>query len=90
MSDDMDGKLHDLEPQEGGEEEDEEGDDNEIDKQMGDVDEQGEDKLDEQMWGSDEEEEQEQDKEVVSPYFKTRRLSPLIILRRGGFLPLLF
>ena len=77
MSDDMDGKLHDLEPQGEGEEEEEEGDDNEIDKQMGDVDEQGGDKLDEQMWGSDEEEEQEQDKEVISPYYLKQLIDKL-------------
>ncbi|XP_076077814.1 midasin-like isoform X3 [Mytilus galloprovincialis] len=69
MSDDMDGKLHDVDPQEEGEEDEEGEEQEEIDKQMGEVDDQGEDKLDEQMWGSDEEEpeEQENQKEEEGP-----------------------
>ena len=44
----------------GEESSDEEGDDeNELEKQMGDLGEFQSDKLDEQMWGSDEEEDQE-------------------------------
>lgn len=70
MSDDIEGKLHDLEPQEGENEDDDEGDDNEeeMDKQMGDVDGPDSDKLDEQMWGSDEETEQQEDQVLLKPY----------------------
>lgn len=61
MSDDFEGRVHDLEAAEqeersDGEEEKEE----ELDKQMGEVDGDDTDKLDEQMWGSDEEQGEEQ------------------------------
>lgn len=54
MSDDFEGRVHDLEAADqeersDGEEEKEE----ELDKQMGEVDGDDTDKLDEQMWGSD-------------------------------------
>lgn len=60
MSDDFEGRVQDLEvadqeERSDGEEEREE----ELDKQMGEVDGDDIDKLDEQMWGSDEEQEEE-------------------------------
>jgi midasin len=62
MSEDMDGQLQDLaegdkqqdSEEEGGEEQEE------LDKQMGDVDGDTEDKLDERLWGSEDEEEVEE------------------------------
>ena len=58
MSDDLEGKLHDLEKCEDDEEDEKEGEDEEeLDRQMGEVDEKETEKLDEQMWGSDDEEE---------------------------------
>lgn len=61
MSDDFEGRVQDLEAADqeerwNGEEEREE----ELDKQMGEVDGDDTDKLDEQMWGSDEEQGEEQ------------------------------
>lgn len=61
MSDDFEGRVHDLEAADqeersDGEEEKEE----ELDKQMGEVDGDDTDKLDEQMWGSDGERGEEQ------------------------------
>lgn len=61
MSDDFEGRVQDLEvadqeERSDGEEEREE----ELDKQMGEVDGDDIDKLDEQMWGSDEEQGEEQ------------------------------
>lgn len=61
MSDDFEGRVQDLEAADkeersDGEEEREE----ELDKQMGEVDGDDTDKLDEQMWGSDEEQGEEQ------------------------------
>lgn len=61
MSDDFEVRVQDLEAADqeersDGEEEREE----ELDKQMGEVDGDDTDKLDEQMWGSDEEQEEEQ------------------------------
>lgn len=61
MSDDFEGRVHDLEAADqeersDGEEEKEE----ELDKQMGEVDGDDTDKLDEQMWGSDVEQGEEQ------------------------------
>lgn len=61
MSDDFEGRVHDLEAADqeerlDGEEEKEE----ELDKQMGEVDGDDTDKLDEQMWGSDGEQGEEQ------------------------------
>lgn len=60
MSDDFEGRVQDLEvadqeERSDGEEEREE----ELDKQMGEVDGDDIDKLDEQMWGSDEEQGEE-------------------------------
>lgn len=60
MSDDFEGRVQDLEvadqeERSDGEEEREE----ELDKQMGEVDGYDIDKLDEQMWGSDEEQGEE-------------------------------
>lgn len=60
MSDDFEGRVQDLEvadqeERSDGEEEKEE----ELDKQMGEVDGDDIDKLDEQMWGSDEEQGEE-------------------------------
>ncbi|XP_078617566.1 midasin-like [Branchiostoma floridae x Branchiostoma japonicum] len=62
MSDDFDGKMHNLEPEEGenSDSEEEETNENELDKQMGDVDGEGAEKLDEKLWGDDMEEEEEQ------------------------------
>lgn len=61
MLDDFEGRVHDLEAADqeersDGEEEKEE----ELDKQMGEVDGDDTDKLDEQMWGSDGEQGEEQ------------------------------
>lgn len=61
MSDDFEGRVQDLEvadqeERSDGEEEREE----ELDRQMGEVDGDDIDKLDEQMWGSDEEQGEEQ------------------------------
>lgn len=61
MSDDFEGRVQDLEAADqeersDGEEEREE----ELDKQMGEVDGDDTDKLDEQMWGSDEEQGEKQ------------------------------
>ncbi|XP_060596464.1 SUN domain-containing protein 2-like [Ruditapes philippinarum] len=55
MSEDFDAKAQDLEDvdKEKDNEEDDGGDEEEIDKQMGEVDDMDNDKLDEQMWGSD-------------------------------------
>lgn len=55
MSEDFDGKLHDLEPNDNSESEEDKDVQEELDKQMGDVDGTDADKLDEQLWGSDEE-----------------------------------
>ncbi|XP_035663677.1 midasin-like [Branchiostoma floridae] len=62
MSDDFDGKMHNLEPEEGenSDSEEDETNENELDKQMGDVDGEGAEKLDEKLWGDDMEEEEEQ------------------------------
>ena len=66
MSENFEGALHDLEA---GKEEDEEneegnGDEDDVDKQMGEVDGQDTEKLDEKIWGdSDDEEEKEVDEE---------------------------
>ncbi len=75
MSEDMGGKLHDAETGEGKEEESdsESLDENEIDKEMGELGEADADKLDEQLWGSDQEEEEEEKKEV-------RRILPVLSL----------
>ncbi|XP_070550886.1 midasin-like [Ptychodera flava] len=56
MSDDFEGKLHDVEKteQDEGSEGESEDDENELDKQMGDVGDENE-KLDDRMWGSDDE-----------------------------------
>ncbi|XP_074663211.1 midasin-like [Tubulanus polymorphus] len=76
MSDDFEGKLHNLDPSKEDENENSEDDDedveNKIDKQMGDVDDENADKLDDQVWGSDDEEPEEQEqkedkKEEVGP-----------------------
>ncbi|XP_064595226.1 midasin-like [Liolophura sinensis] len=68
MSDDFEGKMHDLDPADGEEDEDDGNDEEEkLDKQLGDVDGEGADRLDEQMWGSDNEEEDAQDKEETGP-----------------------
>lgn len=66
MSENFEGALHDVEA---GKEEDEEneegnGDEDDVDKQMGEVDGQDTEKLDEKIWGdSDDEEEKEVDEE---------------------------
>lgn len=66
MSENFEGTLHDVEA---GKEEDEEneegnGDEDDVDKQMGEVDGQDTEKLDEKIWGdSDDEEEKEVDEE---------------------------
>uniref|UniRef100_T1J0I3 Midasin n=1 Tax=Strigamia maritima TaxID=126957 RepID=T1J0I3_STRMM len=59
MSEDFDGKMHDLDKDEEEDESDDESDDEEeLDKEMGDLgDENDADKLDEKMWGSDNEDE---------------------------------
>lgn len=63
MSENFDGALHDVEAgdNEENEKSDEENEEEpDVDKQMGEVDEQETEKLDEKMWGySDDEEEQE-------------------------------
>ncbi|XP_033116850.1 midasin-like [Anneissia japonica] len=72
MSEDFEGKMHDVEKQafdESGNES--EGDDeNQLDKQMGDLGNEETDKLDERMWGDDddEEDEEEKDKEKKDEY----------------------
>ncbi|XP_014672453.1 PREDICTED: midasin-like [Priapulus caudatus] len=69
MSDDFEGKTHDLEKQDGEQdenEEEEEDDENELDKEMGDLDSADADKLDEQIWGSDDEDEEEEEKKDKS------------------------
>ncbi|XP_072178223.1 midasin-like [Diadema setosum] len=65
MSDDFEGKLHDLDSKEGDQDQDENQKDEEeqLDKQMGDVDQPDADKLDERMWGDEEEEEEDGEKE---------------------------
>uniref|UniRef100_A0A8W8MR76 Midasin n=1 Tax=Magallana gigas TaxID=29159 RepID=A0A8W8MR76_MAGGI len=80
MSDDFEGRVQDLEAADqeersDGEEEREE----ELDKQMGEVDGDDTDKLDEQMWGSDEEQEEEQgDKEEFGPGSQQEERSELV------------
>lgn len=61
MSDDFEGKVHDLEAADQEERSDGENEDqeDELDRQMGEVDGDDTEKLDDQMWGSDEEEEGE-------------------------------
>ncbi|KAK3603576.1 hypothetical protein CHS0354_028005 [Potamilus streckersoni] len=71
MSTEFDGKLHDLEPT--SQEEDENTEDssdkeNELDRQMGEVDEKDANKLDEQMWGSDDEENADDKEESMEEY----------------------
>ncbi|KAI8498711.1 AAA ATPase midasin, partial [Branchiostoma belcheri] len=65
MSDDFDGKMHNLEAEEGenSDSEEDEADENELDKQMGDVDGEGAEKLDEKLWGDDMEEEEQPESE---------------------------
>ncbi|KAJ8039371.1 Midasin [Holothuria leucospilota] len=68
MSEDFEGKMHDMEPQEANSDEEDDGvDEDELDKQMGDVDQPDADKLDEKMWGDEDDkekgEEEEEDKE---------------------------
>ncbi|XP_072912476.1 midasin [Hemitrygon akajei] len=57
MSEDFDGKLHDGEPKEQGEQDNDEESDSdeeeELDKQMGDLGDAEADKLDERLWGGD-------------------------------------
>jgi midasin (ATPase involved in ribosome maturation) len=62
MSEDFEGKTHDLEDADREERSDgeDEGQEEELDKQMGDVDGDDREKLDDQMWGSDEEEGEDQ------------------------------
>lgn len=80
MSDDFEGRVQDLEAADqeersDGEEEREE----ELDKQMGEVDGDDTDKLDEQMWGSDEEQGEEQgDKEEFGPGSQQEERSELV------------
>ena len=85
MSDDLEGKLHDLEKGEGDEEEEEEeNEEEELDKQMGEVDEQDTEKLDEQMWGSDDEEGPDSEVTIMAPmvnqYIYTRATTLLFFL----------
>ncbi|XP_036622954.1 midasin [Trichosurus vulpecula] len=64
MSEDFDGKMHDGELEK--REEDDEKSDNEneeLDKQMGDLNGEEAEKLDERLWGDDEEEEEEEDED---------------------------
>ncbi|CAH1229365.1 MDN1 [Branchiostoma lanceolatum] len=65
MSDDFDGKMHNLEPEEGenSDSDEDEADENELDKQIGDVDGEGAEKLDEKLWGDDMEEEEQPESE---------------------------
>ncbi|XP_078699924.1 midasin-like [Branchiostoma floridae x Branchiostoma belcheri] len=65
MSDDFDGKMHNLEAEEGenSDSEEDEANENELDKQMGDVDGEGAEKLDEKLWGDDMEEEEQPESE---------------------------
>ena len=60
MTDDIDGVLHNMEPgNEEGDSENEEGNEPELDKQMGDVEGEENETLDERIWGdSDDEQEQ--------------------------------
>ncbi|XP_028858240.1 midasin [Denticeps clupeoides] len=62
MSEDFDGKVHDGENREPGEDDEEESDkddDEELDKKMGDLGEGKTDTLDERMWGDDEEDDED-------------------------------
>nr|KAG5703289.1 hypothetical protein BaRGS_025531 [Batillaria attramentaria] len=63
MSDDFDAKLQDLEPVEGDDddEKDNKEEDEDMDKQMGEVEGPDSDRLDDQMWGSDEEDESKEE-----------------------------
>ena len=66
MSENFEGALHDVEAgkEEGEENEEGNGDEDDVDKQMGEVDGQDTEKLDEKVWGdSDDEEEKEVDEE---------------------------
>ena len=66
MSENFEGALHDVEAEKEEDEENEEGngDEDDVDKQMGEVDGQDTEKLDEKVWGdSDDEEEKEVDEE---------------------------
>ncbi|XP_050541449.1 midasin [Daktulosphaira vitifoliae] len=62
MSDDFDGKLHDLEKEVENSDHDEENDNDDQDKEMGETGE-GADTLDEKLWGSDSEDENGEDQE---------------------------
>lgn len=62
MSEDFDGALHDLEPEEGEAEEEsdkEEEQEPELDKKMGEVDGEESEKLDTKLWGDSDDEERE-------------------------------
>ncbi|XP_038059884.1 midasin-like [Patiria miniata] len=63
MSDDFQGKMHDADPQDGENSDEDDNDEHEMDKQMGEVDQPGADMLDERMWGDQEDEEEEEGKE---------------------------
>nr|XP_015209182.1 PREDICTED: midasin [Lepisosteus oculatus] len=64
MSEDFDGKLHDGDRKEPGEEEEEESegeDEEDLDKKMGDLGEGEADKLDERLWGDEDDDDEDQD-----------------------------
>ncbi|XP_071480621.1 midasin-like [Diadema antillarum] len=63
MSDDFEGKLHDLDSKDQDQDDNQKDEEEQLDKQMGDVDQPDADKLDERMWGDEEEEEEEEDGE---------------------------
>ncbi|XP_038203307.1 midasin isoform X3 [Arvicola amphibius] len=60
MSEDFDGKTHDGELEEEGDEKSD-SEDEDLDKQMGDLNGEEADKLDERLWGDDEEEDEDDD-----------------------------
>ncbi|XP_062616180.1 midasin-like, partial [Saccostrea cucullata] len=81
MSDDFEGKVHDLEAadQEERSDEEDDGKEEELDRQMGEVDGNDTEKLDDQMWGSDEEEGEEQgEKEEFGPGSQQEQKSELV------------
>ncbi|KAF5899322.1 midasin-like, partial [Clarias magur] len=62
MSEDFDGKMHDGETRESGDEDDsDKEEDEELDKKMGDLGDGPTDTLDERMWGDDDEDDDDQD-----------------------------
>ncbi|XP_061171072.1 midasin-like [Saccostrea echinata] len=81
MPDNFEGKVHDLEAadQEERSDEEDDGKEEELDRQMGEVDGNDTEKLDDQMWGSDEEEGEDQgEKEEFGPGSQQEQKSELV------------